>query len=94
MDTYQLPQPAECVDFQNETMFINEGPLDIVIDFVGRIFKGSNSTSLAQQLFVELVIIQDRKLLIDSLIISNAHVTWPLKTSPVFVIEFWKKKGV
>jgi hypothetical protein len=73
MDTYQLPQPAECVDFQNETMFINEGPLDIVIDFVGRIFKGSNSTSLAQQLFDELVIIQDRKLLIDSLIISNAH---------------------
>ena len=69
----QLPQPAECVDFQNETVFINEGALDIVIDFVGRTFKGRNSTSLAQQMFDELVIIQDRKLLIDSLSISNAH---------------------
>ena len=73
MDTYQLPQPAECVDFQNETMLINEGELDTVIDFTGRTFKGANSGSLAKEVFDELVIIQDRKLLIDCLQICNAH---------------------
>lgn len=73
MGTYQLPQPAECVDFQNETMLINEGDLHIVIDFAGRTFKGTSSEGLAKEVFDELVIIQDRKLLIDCLQICNAH---------------------
>lgn len=73
MENYKLPQPAECVDFQNETMLINEGPLHIVIDPVCRSFKGSNSESLAKEVFEELVIIQDKKLLVDSLELSRFY---------------------
>lgn len=73
MENYELPQPAECVDFQNETMLINEGPLHIVIDPVCRSFKGTNSESLAKEVFEELVITQDKKMLIDSLELSRFY---------------------
>jgi len=63
MENYPLPQPEECIDFQNNTMLINEGSKYAVIDYVGRIFKGENCGALAKEVFNKLVQIENRKLI-------------------------------